>query len=108
MLKQVFNCKRGKAPEIVEIVQAFNQMFMANEGFENGRIYVDMTGRMDTVIYQFEVESLDNFYKLERGLFVNPDEDTIRAINTLNENTEKGTREIYEVISSLSMSTQEN
>jgi hypothetical protein len=98
MLRQVFDCRRGKAPEIIEIVQAFNQMFMANEGFENGNIYVDMTGRMDTVIYQFEVESLDNFYKLERGLFVNPDDDTIRAINTLNENTVEGSREIYEVI----------
>jgi hypothetical protein len=98
MLRQVFNCKRGKAPEIVEIVQIFHQVFMANEGFENGRIYVDMTERMDTVIYQFEVESLDNFYKLERGLFVNPDEDTIRLIDNLNENTVEGSREIYEVI----------
>ncbi len=42
MLRQVFDCGRGKAPEIIEIVQAFNQMFMANEGFENGNIYVDM------------------------------------------------------------------
>jgi hypothetical protein len=98
MLRQVFNCKRGKASEIVEIVQAVNQAFMANEGFENGRIYVDMTGRMDTVIYQFEVESLDNFYKVERGLYVNPDEDTIRMIGTFNENTVEGCREIYEVI----------
>ena len=98
MLRQIFNCKRGKASEIVEIVQAFNQAFMAYEGFKNGRIYVDMTGRMDTVIYQSEVESLDNFYKLERGLFVNPDEDTIRMIDTLNENTVEGCREIYEVI----------
>lgn len=98
MLRQVFNSKRGKASEIVEIVQAINQAFMANEGFENGRIYVDMTGRMDTVIYQFEVESLDNFYKVERGLYVNPDEDTIRMIGTFNENTVEGRREIYEVI----------
>ena len=98
MLRQFFNCKRGKAPEIVEIVQTFNQVFMTKEGFGNGRIYVDMTGRMDTVIYQFEVESLDNFYKLERGLFVNPDEDTIRMIDNLNENTVEGRREIYEVI----------
>jgi hypothetical protein len=71
---------------------------MANEGFENGRFYVDMTGPMDTVIYQFEVESLDNFYKLERGLFVNPEKDTIRLIDTLNENAVEGSREIYEVI----------
>jgi hypothetical protein len=98
MLRQVFNCRRSKDPEIVKIVQAFNRAFMANEGFENGRIYVDMTGRMDTVIYQFEVESVDNFYKLERGLFVNPDEDTIRLIDTLNENAVEGSREIYEVI----------
>jgi hypothetical protein len=98
MLKHVFNCKRGKAQEIVEVVKVFNNAFMANEGFENGRIYVDMTGPMDTVYHQFEVESLDDFYKLERGLFVNPDEETIRLINTANENTVKGSREIYEVI----------
>ena len=71
---------------------------MSNQGFSNGRIYVDMTGRMDTVIYQFEAESLDQFYKLERGLFVNTDTATQRLIDTFNEQAVAGYREIYEVI----------
>jgi hypothetical protein len=71
---------------------------MSNQGFSNGRIYVDMTGRMDTAIYQFEAESLDQFYKLERGIFVNTNAAMQRVIDALNEQAVAGYREIYEVI----------
>jgi hypothetical protein len=57
-----------------------------------------MTGPMDTVIWEFEAESLDQFYKVERGVFVNPNEETQRLIDTLNGLTVEGEREIYEVI----------
>ncbi len=98
MIRAVYNCKRGKASDIVAAFKTLNQALMSNKGFANGRIYVDMTGRMDTVIYQFEAESLDQFYKLERGLFVNIDAATQRLIDALNEQAVAGYREIYEVI----------
>jgi hypothetical protein len=75
-----------------------NQAVSAQEGFSNGKIYADMTGPMDTVVWEFEAQSLDQFYKIERGLFVNPDADTQRLIDNLNGFAVEGRREIYEVI----------
>jgi hypothetical protein len=53
---------------------------------------------MDTVVWEFEAQSLDRFYQIERGLFVNPDADTQRLIDNLNGFAVEGRREIYEVI----------
>jgi hypothetical protein len=67
-------------------------------GFVNGKIYAGMSGPFDTVVWQFEAESLDRFYQVERGGFVNPDAATQHLIDTLNGSTVEGRREIYEVI----------
>src|SRR5262245_44938107 len=98
MIREVFRAQRGKAPEIIAIFQTLHQVMMAQAGFSQGKIYADMSGPMDTVIYEFEAESLDQFFKLERGFFVNPDTATQQWIAALNGGTVEGRREIYEVI----------
>ena len=97
LLRHTWHARRGKAPEIVEDVKTVNQMFVGM-GNTTGRIHVDMSGRFDTVVWQVEVESLDEFFKLERGVYVNPDPDFARLAAHLNDNTVMGSREIYEVI----------
>ena len=56
MIREVWYCKRGKAPEIAEDMKKANQLFVS-QGNTTGRILVDVSGRMDTVVFQFEVES---------------------------------------------------
>jgi hypothetical protein len=97
MIRDVFHCRRGQAPAIVADMKAFHEMFV-RMGNTTGRIYVDMTGRFDTVVMEVEMESLDQYYTLERGLYVNPDPDTARLTTHTNEVTVTGYREIYEVI----------
>lgn len=97
MIRDVFHCKRGKAPEIVKDMEAFNETGLS-AGIKPGRIYVDMTGRFDTVVMELEVESLDQYYKMERGLYVEPDPETAQLTTHLNDATATGYREIYEVI----------
>ncbi len=41
-------------------------------GYTNRRIYVDYTGPMDTVVYQWEFESLDQYFAMERGTSSSP------------------------------------
>jgi hypothetical protein len=67
-------------------------------GYTNRRIYVDYDGRMDTVVYQVELESLDEYFSGERANFVDPDEDTKALIDLFNTAGRSGYREIYEVI----------
>jgi len=98
MIRNIFRAQRGKAPELIEIFKTLNQAIMAQEGFSHGKIYADMTGPMDTVIWAFEAQSLDQFYRVERGVFVNPDVETQRLIDNLNGFAVEGRREIYEVI----------
>ena len=62
------------------------------------KIYADMSGPMDTIIWEFEAESLDQFFQLERGFFVHPDTATQQVIAAMNGGAVEGRREIYEVI----------
>ena len=95
MIRNVFQAKRGRAPDLIEIFKTVNNMF-SSMGNTTGKIYVDYTGEFDTLAFQFETESTDQFFTMERGLFTNPD--TIPLMARLNECTMGGHRQICEVI----------
>jgi hypothetical protein len=97
MLREVLQAERGKAPEVVAAFEALDQWF-EKAGYTNRRIYVDYTGSMDTVVYQWEFESLDQYFAMERGTFDDPDEHTRALIDGMNTNATSGTKEIFEVI----------
>ena len=97
MVREILQAERGKAPEIVAAFQALDQWF-EGAGYTNRRIYVDYTGSMDTVVYQWELESLDQYFAMERSTFIEPDEDTQALIDAMNTNARSGHKEIFEVI----------
>ncbi len=97
MIRELFQAQRGKAPEVLAAVKGLDQWF-EQAGIGNRRLYVDCDGPMDTVVYQYEVESLDEFFAMERGVYVNPDRDTQALIDAFNTNAISGRKEIYEVI----------
>jgi hypothetical protein len=97
MLREVYQAERGKAPEIVAAFQTLDKWF-EQAGYTNRRIYVDYTGPMDTVVYQIEFESLDQYFTGERAVFVDPDADTQALIDAFNNNAKSGYKEIFEVI----------
>lgn len=97
LLREVFQAERGRAPEIVAAFEALDQWF-EKVGYTNRRIYVDCTGPMDTVVYQWELESLDDYFAMERGTFIEPDADTLALIDAMNTNASSGHKEIYEVV----------
>lgn len=67
-------------------------------GYTNRRIYVDYDGPMDTVVYQIELASLDQYFSDERAHFVDPDQDAKALFDLFNNTGKSGRREIYEVI----------
>ena len=97
MMREVFHAERGKALEIVTAFKNLDQWF-EKAGYTNRRIYVDYTGPMDTVVYQWEFESLDEYFTMERGTFIEPDKDTQALIDAMNTNARSGYKEINEVI----------
>src|SRR5215813_11153723 len=98
IIREVFRAQRGTAPALIAGLKTINQALLTQAGFAQGKIYADMSGPMDTIIWEFEAESLDQFFTLERGFFVNPDAATQQLIASLNGGTVEGRREIYEVI----------
>lgn len=94
-MREVYRAERGKAPEIVAAFKTLTKVF-EEAGYTNRRIYVDYAGPMDTVVCQWEFDSLDQYFTMERGSFT--DENAQSLINTLNSNATSGYKEIYEVI----------
>jgi hypothetical protein len=97
MMREVYEAERGRAPEVVAAMQALDQWF-EGAGYANRRIFVDYDGAMDTVVYQFEIDSLDQYFTMERGIFDDPDEATKSLIDAFNTHARSGHRTIYEVI----------
>lgn len=95
MMREVYQAERGKAPEIVAAFKTLTKMF-EEAGYANRRIYVDYAGPMDTVVCQWEFDSLDQYFTMERASFV--DSNAQSLIDTLNSNAVSGYKEIYEVI----------
>lgn len=97
MLREVYQAERGKAPEIVAAFKVLDQFF-EKAGYTNRRIYVDYSGSMDTVIYQWEFDSLDQYFSMERSFFIDPDANSQALIDSMNNNARSGSKEIYEVL----------
>lgn len=97
LLREIYQAERGKAPEIVAAFKVLDQVF-EKAGYTNRRIYVDYTGPMDTVIYQWELDSLDQYFNMERGFFIDPDAEAKALIDSMNDKARSGSKEIYEVI----------
>ena len=64
----------------------------------HGKVYVDRMGRMDRAVFEFELESLDQFYTVLKERYANLTPDGKRLVDSLNEHAVEGARELYEVV----------
>ena len=71
---------------------------MKSMGLPDHRVYCDLSGTMDTLYHEYEVESLDGYFTAERGIFVDMDADTQRLVDHMNDNTVNGRRDILEIL----------
>ena len=97
MIRHVWNCARGNVPECLEGIKSINSE-MASHGNSSGKIYVDYANRMDTLVWELEVESLDAYFTDQRGFYAEISPDDKKGIDHFNSITVEGNREIYEVI----------
>ncbi len=96
LIRETYNVRPGKVPEYLEDLKIVD--FMKSQGIADHRICVDITDRMGTVCHEWVVESLDQYFDRERGVYANSDADTIRLIDKVNEETVAGHRQIYEIV----------
>ena len=62
------------------------------------KVCVDVTSSMDMVVWDLEVDSLDQFYAFQRAGYVEPDEQSSAYVKGMNESTVSGSRDIFEIL----------
>jgi len=97
MIREAFTAQRGKVPEYMEDLKIIIDL-LKSLGISDHRVFVDISGRMDTVYHEYQVDSLDQYFQTERGFFEDMDEQTKGLVDHYNSITLTGTREIFEVI----------
>ena len=97
MVRNVWKCTRGKVPECLEVVKEVRDSW-ARDGNTTGKIYVDYTDRMDTIAFEIEVESLDDYFNNQRTNYGELSPETVESVRQFNINTVEGSRQIWEVI----------
>ena len=97
MVRIVWKCARGKVPECLEVVKEVRASW-ARDGNKTGKIYADYTDRMDTIAFEIEVESLDQYFGNQRSNYDELSPETIESVRQFNSNTVEGSSQIWEVI----------
>ena len=95
-VRNTWVCQRGKGPEALEGFKVIAESYR-NMGVEC-RLYVDISGTMDVVVAELEVESLDGYFTGQREFNAGMDETTKELIGSVNGNTASGSRVLYEIV----------
>ena len=97
MVRIVWKCARGKVPECLEVVKEVRASW-ARDGNTTGKIYTDFTDRMDTIAFEIEVESLDDYFNNQRSNYDELSPETVESVRQFNINSVEGNRQVWEVI----------
>jgi hypothetical protein len=93
IVREVVNCKPGKAAQMVERFKAVSTV-MREMGYEPFRVLTDVTGGpFWTVIAETAVEKTDDFFAMERKLMSS--EAVRKALAGYHDVVAGGRREIY-------------
>ena len=95
MVRNVWKCARGKVPECLEVVKSVRASW-ARDGNTTGKIYTDFTDRMDTIAFEIEVESLDDYFHNQLSNYDQLSPETIESVKQVNINSVEGSRQIWE------------
>ena len=96
LIKNTWICERGKSPEAMggfkAVAGSYRDLNMPC------RLYADISGTMDTVVMEIEVDSLDGYFTTQRKFYAKMDDPTKDLIGSINSNMDSGSRVIYEII----------
>ena len=98
LIHEVFHCRRGMVPEVLQDIKTVNQFLTSYGLIKNGKIYLDFSDRMDTIVYDCETDSLDQYFAAERAAYVEPSPEFRALADRVNGNTASGSRQIFEVV----------
>jgi hypothetical protein len=95
-VRNTWVCQRGKGPEALEGFKVIAESYK-NMGV-GCRLYVDISGTMDVVAMELEVDSLDGYFTGQREFYAGMDEATKGLVGSINGDTASGSRVLYEIV----------
>jgi len=95
-LRNTWVCQRGKGPEAMEGFKAVAESYR-DMGIPC-KLYVDISGTMDVVAMELEIDSLDGYFTDQRAFYAGMDDATKGLIGSINGNTASGSRVLYEIV----------
>ena len=96
LIRDVFRCKPGKARQLVEKLRATIPSTEREDGFRNNRLLVDAVANYWTVVWEAEVESLEQFEHHLKHYGSRPE--VGQAMAGYLELVESGHREIFRIV----------
>ena len=63
IIRDVFNAKAGKAKDLVRILKNTEPIFQ-KKGIRNVRVFADTVSNYWTVVWEFEVDSLNDYFSM--------------------------------------------
>jgi hypothetical protein len=92
VVRDIFQCKYGKAGPLVALFKDSAMASMVPEGV-SARLLTDLSGQFDTVVSEWTMESMAAWEKMIRGEFENPEFGEWFA--KMQELVDSGRREFY-------------
>jgi hypothetical protein len=96
LIRDVFQCKPGKAKQLAEKLRATFASTEEHDGFRNSRILVDVVARYWTVVWEAEIESLEQFERHMAGYGARPE--VQEAMAGYLDLVDGGHREIFRIL----------
>lgn len=94
-------CQPGRVNELVERFRAVAEQINSQDVIKRARIMTDLTGPFDTIVVESEVESIDAYYELMRGMFADQDASDAQSLADL---MQSGFRTLYTLEASFEQS----
>ncbi len=96
LIRDIFQCKPGKAKQLAEKLRATFASTEEHDGFRNSRILVDVVARYWTVVWEAEIESLEQFERHMAGYGARPE--VQEAMAGYLDLVDGGHREIFRIV----------
>ena len=95
-LRNTWVCQRGKGPEAMEGFKLVAANYRSNG--VPCKLYVDISGPMDVVALELEIDSLDGYFTDQRAFYAEMHEATKGLICSINGNTASASRVLNEIL----------
>ena len=94
LVRDIFKAKLGKSKQLVEMFRS-TSAHLETKGIRHIRILTDVSSTFWTVIWEFEVEEINDYFEMSRN--VDSNSDVYDSLEGYKEHVIEGKREIFRI-----------